>query len=233
MKPQILVVGLLLFGCAQQSVEGAVTASVPTYSAATADSTYTMPVSATAPAGMELEVTDELINCRFGPGTVYELRNEFPLGQSLRAVGRNESSTWWYVQDPGNPGGFCWVSAGLTRPHSPDTALPVAPPPFVTVTSMDLKAEPDRMVVGCDQFPRPVFFEAKIKLNGPASVKWKWDVSSGDLASEGVMAYEASGIQIVNEYYLVTAPGDYFIKFIILAPNALEERLAFRVTCTP
>ena len=44
-----------------------------------------------APARVDLRITGERVNCRFGPGTVYELINELDQGQSARVVGRDES----------------------------------------------------------------------------------------------------------------------------------------------
>jgi uncharacterized protein YraI len=38
-------------------------------------------------------VTAELVNCRFGPGTVYQTLNEIRNGRTLIAVGRNDAST--------------------------------------------------------------------------------------------------------------------------------------------
>lgn len=236
MKRAILLTGLvsiILIACSRSSTTALPTVAIPTQTSVLAPPSDTPVPPTSTPVTVTLHVINELINCRFGPGTVYALVNEFPLGQSLRAVGRNESFTWWYVQDPGNPGGFCWVSADVTQPQSPTSEMQVAQPPFVTVTKVDLRVEPNRIVVGCNQFPQTVFFEAQVTANGPTLLKWKWEVSTGVSSNEGALVYEESGIQIINEYYQINAPGDYWVKLVILTPNEQVNQVTFPVTCSP
>lgn len=130
------------------------------------------------PARVTLTVIETLINCRFGPGITYALINELGQGESVRVVGRNETSTWWYVRDSGNPNGYCWVSASVTETQGAVEELPVVQSPVATVTSVSLRVEPNRIVVNCDQFPQTVFLEAEVTSNGPAFVTWRWEASA-------------------------------------------------------
>jgi hypothetical protein len=180
-----------------------------------------------------VRVMSERINCRFGPGTVYALINEFNRGQSLRAAGRNDTSTWWYVSDPGNPGGFCWISADVTEAQGDTDSLPVLLPPFVTVTSVNLRVEPNLIVVNCSQFPQTVFFEARVTTNGPTLLQWNWEVSTGVTSNVGTMIFEQAGTQVINDYYQINAPNDYWVKLNILAPNEITQQVIFPVSCTP
>lgn len=236
MKRTVLLTGLvtiILMACTHSSPTALPTMVIPSPTSIPLTPSITPNPPTPTPVAVTLRVINELINCRFGPGTVYELVNEFSSGQTLRAVGRNESFTWWYVQDPGNPGGFCWVSADVTQPQSPTSEMQVAQSPFVTITKVDLRVEPNRIVVGCNQFPQTVFFEAQITANGPTLLKWKWEVSTGVSSNEGTLIYEESGMQIINEYYQINAPGDYWVKLLILAPNERTEQVTFPVTCSP
>lgn len=180
-----------------------------------------------------VQLKSERVNCRFGPGTVYQLINEVRQGQSLRAAGRNEASTWWYVRDPGNPGGFCWVSAEVTEAQGETDQLPVIPPPFVSVTRLSLRVEPNRIVVGCDQFPQTVFFEALVTTNGPTLLTWRWEVSTGVSSDVGSLIFEEAGTQAINEYYQINSPNEYWVKLYILTPHERVEQVAFPVSCTP
>lgn len=236
MRRITLLTGLLSFilmACSSSSATSLPATIPPTSTNVPVVPTVTSIPFTPTPVAVTLRVINELINCRFGPGMVYQLVNEFPLGQTLRAVGRNESFTWWYVQDPGNPGGFCWVSAEVTQPQSPTSDMQIAQPPFVTITNVDLRVEPTRIVVGCNQFPQTVFFEAQITANGPTLLKWKWEISTGVSSNEGALVYEESGTQIINEYYQINAPGDYWVKLVIIAPNEVTSQVTFPVTCTP
>jgi hypothetical protein len=185
------------------------------------------------PARVDLRVMDELVNCRFGPGTVFELINELHAGQSARVAGRNDSSTWWYIRDPGNPNGFCWVSANVTEVEGQVESLPVMSPPVTTVTKATLRSEPDRIVVGCNQFPQTVFLEAEITTNGPTFVTWGWEASTGVSSEQTILVFEEAGVQVINDYYQIGAPNEYWIKLHIFTPNEIIKQVNFPVSCTP
>lgn len=186
-----------------------------------------------APVRVDLRVVDELINCRSGPGVVYDLINELNEGQAARVAGRNDASTWWYVHDPGNPNGFCWVSANVTEVEGEAEKLPVMQAPLVTVIKVNLRAEPDRMVVGCDQFPQTIFLEAEITTNGPTFVTWKWEASTGVSSEQSILVFEQAEMQVINDYYQIGAPNEYWIKLHILEPNEIIKQVNIPVNCTP
>jgi hypothetical protein len=185
------------------------------------------------PARVDLRVTGKLVNCRLGPGTVYELINELPEGQSARVAGRNETFSWWYIRDPGNPNGFCWVSSNVTEVEGAVDGLPVVPPPVSTVTKASLRAEPDRMVVDCDQFPQTIFLEAEVTTDGPTYVTWKWEASTGVSSEQAILVFEEAGMQVINDYYQIGGPNEYWIKIHILTPNKIMEQVNIPVSCTP
>jgi SH3-like domain-containing protein len=184
------------------------------------------------PVNVTLTVKDKLINCRFGPGVRYELLSELSQGESARVVGRNELSSWWYIRDPGNPNGYCWVSADVTETQGAVEELPVLQSPVTTVTSVSLRVEPNRIVVNCDQFPQTVFLEAKITSNGPTYVTWRWEASTGVSSNNAILVFEGAGTQIINDYYQIGSPNEYWVKLHILAPNEWTKEVNFLVNCT-
>ncbi len=185
------------------------------------------------PVIVTLTMTKSLVNCRFGPGIVYELINELNESESARVVGRSEASDWWYIRDPGNPDGLCWVSADVTETQGAVEELPVVQPPFVTVTDVSLRAEPTRIVVNCDQFPQTVFLEAQVTTNGPAFVTWRWEASTGAFSNETTLVFKEAGAQLINDYYQFAEPNEYWIKLHILGPNEWVEQVNIPVNCTP
>ena len=196
--------------------------------------TFTLEPSPTVtPLNVTLTVKESLINCRFGPGIVYELINELEEGDTARVVGKSEASTWWYIRDPGNPDGLCWVSAEVTETNGATAELPVVQPPVTTVTAINLRAEPNRIVVNCSQFPQTVFLEAEVTTNGPAYVTWKWEASTGAISNESTLVFKQAGKQVINDYYQFAEPNDYWIKLHILSPNGWTEQVNIPVNCTP
>jgi hypothetical protein len=111
--------------------------------------------------------------------------------------------------------------------------LPVVQAPLVTVTKANLRAEPDRMVVGCDQFPQTIFLEAEITTNGPTFVTWKWEASTGVSSERAILVFEQAEMQVINDYYQIGAPNEYWIKLHILEPNELTRQVNIPVNCTP
>ena len=226
------LVSIILWGCNIPTTvpEPAPVTSPTSLPNVTPEST-TIPIS--TPARVTLFIKTELINCRFGPGTVYQSVNELHEGQSLQAVGRNAASTWWYIQDPGNPGGFCWVSSTVTEPQGGTDPLAVIPLPFVTITNIKLRVEPNRIAVNCDQLPQTVFLEAEVTTNGPALFTWRWEASTGVSSDDETLIFEEAGTQIINEVYQINAPNEYWVKLHVLTPNERVEQVNFPVSCTP
>jgi hypothetical protein len=185
------------------------------------------------PVVLSIQVTAELINCRSGPGTIFDTVTEVQQGRTLRATARNDSATWFYVNDPGNPGGFCWVSADVTQVDGEASLLPVMQPPVAVVTNVDLRVEPNRIDVNCSQFPQTVFFEALVTTNGPTLLTWKWEISNGAVSDVGTLIFESAGTQAINEFYQINSANDYWVKLHVLTPNEVTEQVSFRVSCTP
>jgi hypothetical protein len=180
-----------------------------------------------------LTVKDTLVNCRFGPGTGYVLINELSQNESARVIGRDASLNWWYIRDPGNPNGFCWVSANVTEIQGAVEELPVVLAPVTNVTKTSLRAEPDRIVVGCDQFPQTIFLEAEVTTDGPAYVTWRWEASTGAVSDNVILVFETSGKKVINDYYQIGAPNDYWVKLHITAPNEIIKQVNIPVSCAP
>jgi hypothetical protein len=232
MKHLVLLTGLFitLVGCTTQNTPP----PTPILATPTPAAPMPTPISATpTPVEIRIQVTVELANCRFGPGTVYLTLNEVRGGRSLTAVGRNDTSTWWLVEDPINPGGYCWVAAEVTAPTEDLQQLPIVGAPFVTVTKVDLRVEPNRIVVACSDFPQTVFFEAAITANGPTLLTWQWEASTGAVSDVGSLIFDGAGTQVINEYYRINAPNEYWVKLKILTPNERVEQVSFPVSCNP
>lgn len=191
------------------------------------------PAPTSTPVELTLRITDEVVNCRFGPGLVYELVDELHEDQTARVVGRNNTSTWWYIRDPGNPDGLCWVSSDVAQIRENAQDLPVIGPPSTSVKKVSLIVDPTKMVVDCPQFPQTFFFEAKITANGPALVTWQWEASTGVSSDIGTIIFDEAGTKVINEYYQVGSANDYWVKLHILTPNPVTEQANFHVECSP
>ncbi|GAB1469636.1 hypothetical protein MASR2M66_05130 [Chloroflexota bacterium] len=227
----LLAVIFLMAGCANRNAAPlpAPETAAPTQAIPTLTS---IPPSPT-PVKISVQVTVELANCRFGPATVYVSLNEIRSGRNLVAIGRNETANWWLVEDPINPGGFCWLSADVTDEQGDVSLLPIVSAPFVSITKAVLRVEPNRIVVRCSDFPQTVFFEAAITANGPTLFTWQWEASTGALSDVGTLIFDEAGTQLINEFYQINSPNEYWVKLKILTPNEMVEQVTFPVSCNP
>jgi hypothetical protein len=237
MKRRVLLAGLfsVLLAACNFSSETALTPTVTSIPfTATAANTLVPTLAPTAtPVQLVLLVTKEVVNCRLGPGVQYDLVNELEQDETARAVGRNVSSTWWYVRDPGNPDGYCWLSSEVTSLDGDGKTLPLVHPPGTMVTSMNLTVDPNRVVVECTQFPQTFYFNAEVTVDGPTLVNWQWEASTGAFSDVGTIIFEEAGTKLISEFYQVAGPNDYWVKLHILNPNQLTQQANFRVSCTP
>jgi uncharacterized protein YraI len=72
-------------------------------------------------------------NCREGPSKDYKKLGYLLPGQTADVIGRNSTSTWWYIENPNKPGQYCWVWGEYATLHGDISALPVttpSPPPL-------------------------------------------------------------------------------------------------------
>ncbi len=228
-----IVVFLLFWGTACNAPLALTPTAVPPPSFTPYPTATVIPPTET-PAQLTLRVTEQRVNCRYGPGVVYAFVNELEQGQFARVVGRNEQSTWWYVRDPGNPNGKCWVAANVTSLTGGDASrLPVVAPPPVSVTKIRLRIQPGRVFVPCSQFPQTIFFEAELTANGPAIAVWVLTSSAGYVSAENEIVFEEAGSKTINGYHTIFQAGDYWVQIQVTRPNSIAERINFPVNCAP
>ena len=67
-------------------------------------------------------------NCRKGPNTNYEIVGLLKENQKSEVHGRNSDNTWWYIRNPDDPQGFCWVWGETTQVTGDTGTIPIATP---------------------------------------------------------------------------------------------------------
>lgn len=241
MRPRVWIVSLTLIvglaGCRLPADEEPFTpAPVPVPS-----STQTLPPVATPtklptltprPPNLYVMARELPVNCRFGPGTIYEVIDGLQPFQSALVAGKDNTGLWWYVHNPNNPGAMCWASASATDFEGDTESLPVVDPPLVTVDKLEVRAEPPRVTVGCEAFPQYILLVAEISTNGPALVTWRWEMSTGEATQVGTLIFEKADTQVVQKSVVVYSPNDYWGQLHVDAPNEIITQVKFIANCT-
>ena len=81
-------------------------------------------ISETASISVNLDT-----NCREGPSKDYQKLGYLLPGQTADVIGRNSTSTWWYIENPKKPGQYCWLWGEYATLHGDISALPLTTPP--------------------------------------------------------------------------------------------------------
>ena len=68
-------------------------------------------------------------NCRVGPGKVYDRVGALLVGQVAEVVGRDTTGNYWYIRNPNQSNGFCWLWGEYATVTGNFAALPMYTPP--------------------------------------------------------------------------------------------------------
>jgi len=95
-------------------------------------------------------------NCREGPDTVFPVIGHFQRGQTSEVQGSNTSQTWWYIKNPDNPEGYCWVWGETTSVEGITNEVAIITPPPLPPLGIDFIATYSH-VENCFGMPVAVF----------------------------------------------------------------------------
>jgi hypothetical protein len=121
-----------------------VTLEVPTATLIPTETSTPLPVFTSTPAIPQVSVS-LATNCRVGPGKVYDRVGALQVGQVAEVVGRNQVSNYWYIRNPGQANGFCWLWGEYATVTGDLAALPVLTPPPTPTPMPAFTARYDRI----------------------------------------------------------------------------------------
>ena len=170
------------------------------------------------------------VSCRFGPDVAYDSVSVLTFGSSTQVAGRSADSAWWYVHDPANPSGFCWIFSGVVTIAGPTGGIPVVAPPAAIVTGVTAGVQiPATIACGG---PNPVEFSGKITTNGEATVKYQWEITGDktNTTSPETLEFSDAGTQDVPSpgAYNVDC-GKYTVTLHVLSPNDISAKKSFKI----
>jgi serine/threonine protein kinase len=164
---------------------------------------------------------DVPINCRYGPGTQWQVVSALTLGTDAEIIGKDSELNygWWQVRDPLNPGAFCWVALSVTNATGNLPLVQVVAAPTAQVTRVTVNAEP--AFIACGE-PNAVAFAGRITANGPATVTYRWELRGEQqlTTSPEAVAFDNFGTRTVSYAGDYAADcGNYQISLRVLTPN--------------
>ena len=104
------------------------TLGVPTATLIPTETPSPLPVFTSTPAIPQVSVS-VATNCRVGPGKAYDRVGALQVGQVAEVVGRNQVGNYWYIRNPSQPSGFCWLWGEYATVTGNLAALAILTPP--------------------------------------------------------------------------------------------------------
>lgn len=97
----------------------------------------------TATSAIPLISVSVATNCRVGPGKVYDRVGALLVGEVAEVVGRNQVGNYWYIRNPRDSNGYCWLWGEYATVTGNLAALPVLTPPPTPTPMPDFEADDD------------------------------------------------------------------------------------------
>jgi hypothetical protein len=82
-------------------------------------------------------------NCRVGPGKVYDRVGALLIGQVAEVIGRDTTGNYWYIRNPNQNNGFCWLWGEYATLTGNFAALPMFTPPPTPTPAPAFEADYD------------------------------------------------------------------------------------------
>ena len=82
-------------------------------------------------------------NCRTGPGKVYDRVGALLVGQMAEVVGREDTGNYWYIRNPNQSNGYCWLWGEYATLTGNFAALPRLTPPATPTPMPAFEADYD------------------------------------------------------------------------------------------
>ncbi|MGA2821307.1 MAG: hypothetical protein ABSF61_11715 [Anaerolineales bacterium] len=174
---------------------------------------------------------DKDVACRFGPGDVYSIEGSLAVGHTVPIQGRDSPGGWWYIENPGHAGRYCWVASSATQTQGDTSIVAVVPPPIPFVDYVGVDLSPSSKDIACGTFPYTFGVNFKIEFNGPIKLTFQRIKSDGHTAPPETYVYSAAGTQSYSDSYRVGAPGSYWFKVQVTSPNSISGQGSAKMTC--
>ena len=208
----------------------------PATPSATPFPSATFPALTTStPAVPSASPIDLPVNCRLGGGVEWEAIGALLIGQSATIVGRNNSSSWWYVTTPNDPDTQCWVGATVVTTAGNLSNVPVVSNPTAWVTDIDVSVDPqDISPVVCIAPLAPIEITGSIHTNGPVTVEYRFETQQGGVMSAQTLEFDKFGTKTVEiDFVPLPAEGEFWVRLVILDPDSDPDtaQATYEINC--
>ena len=168
------------------------------------------------------------VNCRYGPGKGWEVVSSLPAGTRTEIKGRSVDAFWWYVSDPMNLDGFCWVSKDVVDVAGNLNFISVAEPPTALVTAITLDSVVTFTACGGDN---QVTLDGSVTTNGPTEVIYHWQLDGvvQEILPDATVSFTETGTRKITLDMFLPDCGAYTVKLAVTNPNETSIERTFKI----
>ncbi len=151
-------------------------------------------------------------NCRSGPGKVYNHVGALLAGEQTEVVGWDGVGEYWYVKNPDQPGGFCWLWGQYATVTGDWQSLPLIAPPSMPMPTLT-QTQPSLLQPVYITAIATVVSTAHITIaNNGCAVIWYVYISPSTQSGWGSDWLASSTISVGGNFTFTVTPGTYDIK---------------------
>ena len=173
-------------------------------------------------------------NCRVGPGKVYDRVGALLEGEEAEIIAKDPYDIYWYIKNPDDPGGFCWVWGQYATTTGDTESLPVFTPPPTPTPSLSFAVSFHEVEACGAQW----FIQYKITNNGGLNLlsgsTTTTDTNTAQTVTANYNAFiEMEGCGTVNSQNDLTPGENGFLSSNWLSNNPNNHNINAAITvCT-
>ena len=168
------------------------------------------------------------VNCRYGPGKEWGVVSSLPAGTITEIKGRTINTAWWYVSDPMDTDGYCWVAYDVVETAGNLNSVPIVEPPVSSVTAVTVNAVVTFTACGS---ANQATFKGTITAVGPITATYHWAVNKDASLTtpDKSIQFTESGTKEVTYDSFSADCGSYAVQLLVTAPNTISAEKLFAI----
>lgn len=182
----------------------------------------------TATASIPLISVSVDTNCRVGPGKIYDRVGGLLVGETAEVHAKNPGGDYWYIRNPDDPNGFCWLWGEYATLVGNTAILPVyTPPPTPTpAPGFELSYAGTDSCVGW-------WVELRLKNTGPIAFK-SFSLTIKDTNTSTVVSDSGNGFTDIDGCLAsgITSSLDSGESYVISAPAFVYDPNNHKIRAT-
>jgi uncharacterized protein YraI len=201
----------------------------------------TLPAAASSPACTPQVTADTVVNVRGGPGIGYPIVGSLNEGQAATVDGKNEDSTWWYIEYPSAPNAHGWVADSVTTSSCIQPSLTVIPasllptPIVAAITNAVVSVDPSEInVPGCVGKAERMQAVATIYASGPMQVQYYFEIDGFGTTRPDTLTFTQYGSrQVTQRFRPEVIAGKHTVRLWIEGLNitSWQDSTNYTITC--